>query len=166
MEGALNDVNDCLKFFSDFSVQDQVIRERQHGFRKSPEDLRGRCQSGPGRKNPADKLGPLLSEIRLRFQEHTCLTSYETAPYFKLDVNFTLYFVTCGNRIHLKYVSLSVSNTFLELETLFQNFIWKKIITRIQIVLKEHQQLQITWRRFNTFQIEAYTNSWGVKKIR
>lgn len=77
-------------------------------------------------KRPADKLGPLLSEIRLRFQEHTCLTSYETAPYFKLDMNFTLYFVMCGNRICLKYISLSVWNIFLELEMLFQNFIWKK----------------------------------------
>lgn len=117
---------------------------------------RRRCQCGPGRTNFTDKLGPLLSVVRLRFQEHTCLTNYEPALYLKLDVNFTLYFVMYENRICLKYTLLSVYNVFPELEMLFQNFIWKK---KIQIMLKEHKQLQITWTSFNTFQMEAYPNS-------
>lgn len=77
------------------------------------------CPRGPGRGHPPDKLGPLLRIIRPTFQEHTCLTSHEPAPCFNLDVNFTLYFFTCGNRICLKYTSLSVYNIFSELEILF-----------------------------------------------
>lgn len=61
-----------------------------------------------------------FSMVRLRFQEHTCLTSREPAAYFKLGMNFTLYFFTCGNRV----CSLYVYNVFPELEMLFQHFIW------------------------------------------
>lgn len=51
-----------------------------------------------------------------------------------------------------------VYNIFPEVEMLFQHFIWEKTI---QTVHKEHEQWQITWRRFNTFQMEAHPNSFA-----
>lgn len=70
--------------------------------------------------------------------------------------------------MYLKYTSFSVYNIFPVLE-IFQHFIWEKKRQTIQIVVKEHKEWQITWRGFNSFQIEAHSNSSAqpvVKNIR
>ena len=58
---------------------------------------------------------------------------------------------------------------FPELEMLFQHFISgkkKRKKKHIQIALKGHKQLQITWRRLKAFQTGAHPNNFAWPEVK
>lgn len=123
----------------------------------------------PRKGKSYSQTGSLFKYGQTDFQENICLTSHEPAPYFKLDVNFILFFYRWKQsifKVHFTFCicyfntsfwgSVNLKNKTLSYVTCKNGLIWEQRIVILdkkvwqnpwQVQHRKERNVVILWRR-------------------